>query len=173
MGKGSGCGSSKNLQNSDSRLTATVSPHRNHLTTSATAISTSATMSATGTKKIYVIFYTTYGHIYKLVEEVVKGINSVSGIEAVVLQVRIIFTSSRCSGAVVVFCSRYFVSADAFPSLRNCQRFRRLVCVLSCASSDGTIWALHTACEPAGPRNFARRCSAEDARPSQTRCACC
>lgn len=73
-------------------------------------------MSATGTKKIYVIFYTTYGHIYKLVEEVVKGINSVSGIEAVVLQVRIIFTSSRCSGAVVVFCSRYFVSADAFPS---------------------------------------------------------
>ncbi|KAL3159348.1 hypothetical protein ABBQ32_011299 [Trebouxia sp. C0010 RCD-2024] len=44
-------------------------------------------MSTTGTKKIYVIFYTTYGHIYKLVEEAVKGINSVPGSEAVVLQV--------------------------------------------------------------------------------------
>lgn len=44
-------------------------------------------MSATGTKKIYVIFYTTYGHIHKMVEEVVKGINSVSGVEAVLLQV--------------------------------------------------------------------------------------
>ena len=43
------------------------------------------TMSAT--KKIYVIFYTTYGHIWKLVEEVVKGINSVDGTEAVVFQV--------------------------------------------------------------------------------------
>ena len=56
-------------------------------------------MSATGTKKIYVIFYTTYGHIYKLVEEVVKGINSVPGSEAVVLQVRIIFD---CRGAVML-----------------------------------------------------------------------
>ena len=44
-------------------------------------------MSAT--KKIYVIFYTTYGHIWKLVEEVVKGINSVDGTEAVVFQVNI------------------------------------------------------------------------------------
>lgn len=45
-------------------------------------------MSATGSKKIFVIFYTTYGHIHKMVEEVVKGINSVSGVEAVLLQVR-------------------------------------------------------------------------------------
>ena len=44
-------------------------------------------MSSTGTKKIYVIFYTTYGHIHKLVQEVVKGINAVSGAEAVLLQV--------------------------------------------------------------------------------------
>ena len=44
-------------------------------------------MSGTGPKKIYVIFYTTYGHIYKLVQEVAKGINSVDGTEAVVLQV--------------------------------------------------------------------------------------
>lgn len=54
---------------------------------SASWITTPATMSATGTKKIYVIFYTTYGHIHKMVEEVVKGINSVSGVEAVLLQV--------------------------------------------------------------------------------------
>ena len=40
-------------------------------------------------KKIYVIFYTTYGHIWKLVEEVVKGINAVDGTEAVVFQVDI------------------------------------------------------------------------------------
>ncbi len=45
-------------------------------------------MSTAGTRKIYVIFYTTYGHIYKLVEQVTKGINSVPGTEAVVLQVR-------------------------------------------------------------------------------------
>lgn len=44
-------------------------------------------MSSTGNKKIYVVFYTTYGHIYKLVEQVAKGINSVEGTEAVVLQV--------------------------------------------------------------------------------------
>lgn len=63
-------------------------------------------MSTTGTKKIYVIFYTTYGHIYKLVEEAVKGINSVPGSEAVVFQVRITFdcrcTSSPCCDAVVL-----------------------------------------------------------------------
>ena len=45
-------------------------------------------MSAAGSKKVFVIFYTTYGHIHKMVEEVVKGINSVSGVEAVLLQVR-------------------------------------------------------------------------------------
>lgn len=44
-------------------------------------------MSSAGTRKIYVIFYTTYGHIYKMVEQVSKGINSVPGTEAVVLQV--------------------------------------------------------------------------------------
>ena len=44
-------------------------------------------MSSAGTRKIYVIFYTTYGHIYKLVEQVTKGINSVPGTEAVVVQV--------------------------------------------------------------------------------------
>ena len=33
------------------------------------------------------VFYTTYGHIYKLVEQVAKGINSVAGTDAVLLQV--------------------------------------------------------------------------------------
>ena len=54
-------------------------------------------MSTTGTKKIYVIFYTTYGHIHKMVEEVVKGINSVSGVEAVLLQVRIAMHTAVCT----------------------------------------------------------------------------
>ena len=38
-------------------------------------------------KKIYVIYYSTYGHIYTLVQEAVKGINAVDGVEAVVYQV--------------------------------------------------------------------------------------
>ena len=54
-------------------------------------------MSSTGTKKIYVIFYTTYGHIYKLVEQVTKGINSVPGTEAVVLQV---MSTPACDAAM-------------------------------------------------------------------------
>lgn len=95
------------LQSSDGQCTATVSPQQAPpVTSSAALITTPATMSTTGTKKIYVIFYTTYGHIYKLVEEAVKGINSVPGSEAVVLQVRVTFecriTSSRCCDAVIL-----------------------------------------------------------------------
>ena len=58
-------------------------------------------------KKIYVIFYTTYGHIWKLVEEVVKGINAVDGTEAVVFQVGITATSSynQCDNCTVM-CQR-------------------------------------------------------------------
>jgi NAD(P)H dehydrogenase (quinone) len=38
--------------------------------------------------KIAVIFYSTYGHIYKMAQQVAKGINSVPGCEAVLLQVQ-------------------------------------------------------------------------------------
>lgn len=104
MGKGAGCGSSKNVQDdhNPSRVTesgAQQPPIAQPVTTSLPAAETKtpATMSATGTKKIYVIFYTTYGHIYKMVEEVVKGINSVPGTEAVLLQVCM---TSRASAGV-------------------------------------------------------------------------
>ncbi|KAG7667391.1 hypothetical protein Ndes2526B_g04089 [Nannochloris sp. 'desiccata'] len=38
--------------------------------------------------RIAVIFYSTYGHIYKMAQSVAKGINSVPGCEAVLLQVQ-------------------------------------------------------------------------------------
>ena len=47
--------------------------------------------------KVYVIFYTTYGHIYKLVKEVVKGINAVDGTEAMVFQVSLTALSGLSS----------------------------------------------------------------------------
>ena len=99
MGKGAGCGASKPVKDEDNQSSAAVNsavPQQNTVTsanqpyTAATPASVTRpayTMSAT--KKIYVIFYTTYGHIWKLVEEVVKGINSVDGTEAVVFQVNI------------------------------------------------------------------------------------
>jgi NADPH-dependent FMN reductase len=38
--------------------------------------------------KIAVIYYSTYGHIYKMAQSIAKGINSVDGCEAVLLQVQ-------------------------------------------------------------------------------------
>ena len=75
-------------------------------------------MSSTGTKKIYVIFYTTYGHIYKLVEEVAKGINSVAGTEAVVLQVAISLLACCCAcvtlgGILSTFLRRSYIRMQA------------------------------------------------------------
>ena len=94
MGKGSGCGSSKNVQDGPDQITTTSSglqqpPVAQPTTTTPVvpASVTPVTMSSAGTKKIYVVFYTTYGHIYKMVEQVANGINSVPGTEAVVLQV--------------------------------------------------------------------------------------
>ena len=46
-------------------------------------------MLATDSKQIHVIFYSTYGHIYKMVQQVVRGINSVPGTEAVLFQARV------------------------------------------------------------------------------------
>ena len=95
MGKGAGCGSSKNVQDDHNQSRVTESgieppPIAQPVPTTvpASQSKTPVRMSATGTKKIYVIFYTTYGHMYKMVQEVVKGINSVPGTEAVLLQVR-------------------------------------------------------------------------------------
>ena len=94
MGKGAGCGSSKTVQDEHKQSQAAgVSKQQPPIaqpvtsTAPASQTKTPATMSTTGTKKIYVVFYTTYGHIYKLVQEVAKGINAVPGTEAVLLQV--------------------------------------------------------------------------------------
>ncbi len=94
MGKGSGCGNSKNVQDEPNqkgiKSTGVQQPPVAQPTSTpipASNTATPVTMSSSGTRKIYVIFYTTYGHIYKMVEQVAKGINSVPGTEAVVLQV--------------------------------------------------------------------------------------
>ncbi|CAK0785724.1 hypothetical protein CVIRNUC_008935 [Coccomyxa viridis] len=39
------------------------------------------------TKKIFVIFYSTYGHVYKMAQSELKGINSVEGVEGILYQV--------------------------------------------------------------------------------------
>jgi len=97
MGKGAGCGASKPVKDEDNQKSAAVNSavQQQNTVTSANQPYTAATPASvtrpaytmSATKKIYVIFYTTYGHIWKLVEEVVKGINSVDGTEAVVFQV--------------------------------------------------------------------------------------
>lgn len=51
-----------------------------------------ATQSATtemATCKIYVVFYTMYGHVHKMAQAVKKGIDSVDGCEAVLYQVKL------------------------------------------------------------------------------------
>jgi hypothetical protein len=93
MGKGSGCASSKTAEDGTNQTGSASSGVQQPPVAqpAATPIpplyATPVTMSSAGTRKIYVIFYTTYGHIYKMVEQVAKGINSVPGTEAVVLQV--------------------------------------------------------------------------------------
>lgn len=93
MGKGSGCASSKTAEDGPNQTGSASSGVQQPPVAqpAATPIpplyATPVTMSSAGTRKIYVIFYTTYGHIYKMVEQVTKGINSVPGTEAVVLQV--------------------------------------------------------------------------------------
>ena len=93
MGKGSGCASSKTTEDGPNQTRSASSGVQQPPIAQPVASpippfnATPVTMSSAGTRKIYVIFYTTYGHIYKLVEQVTKGINSVPGTEAVVLQV--------------------------------------------------------------------------------------
>ena len=38
--------------------------------------------------KIYIIIYTTYGHIYEMAKKVKEGVDSVEGCEGVLYQVR-------------------------------------------------------------------------------------
>lgn len=40
------------------------------------------------TNKIFIIFYSTYGHIYKMAQSVLKGVNSVEGVEGTLYQVQ-------------------------------------------------------------------------------------
>jgi multimeric flavodoxin WrbA len=39
--------------------------------------------------KVYIIFYTTYGHIYTMAKAVKEGVDSVEGCEGILYQVRI------------------------------------------------------------------------------------
>src|SRR6056297_462449 len=44
-------------------------------------------VSITMSTKVHVIFYSTYGHVFRLAEHVAKGANEVSGVEAELFQV--------------------------------------------------------------------------------------
>ena len=59
-------------------------------TTAEMAEATTETPAATEASrcKIYVVFYSMYGHVYKLAQSIKKGIDSVDGCEGVLYQVR-------------------------------------------------------------------------------------
>lgn len=87
MGKGAGCGQSKTSV-PDQKLTeevvkAPVAAEKEVVETKA-----KTTPSGKMTKKIYIVFYSTYGHIYKLAQTIKEGIDSVDGVEGILYQVR-------------------------------------------------------------------------------------
>jgi hypothetical protein len=52
----------------------------------APVVKTKATMAPTA--KVYILFYSTYGHVYKLALAEKEGVDSVEGVEGVLLQVK-------------------------------------------------------------------------------------
>lgn len=103
MGKGAGCATSKTVEDEGNQASAPQRVTEQPVAANNTAQPTTAIpapeayqpykkMSAP--KKIYVIYYSTYGHIHTLVQEAVKGINAVGGVEAVVYQVDLVATAS-------------------------------------------------------------------------------
>ncbi|XP_012491698.1 probable NAD(P)H dehydrogenase (quinone) FQR1-like 2 [Gossypium raimondii] len=100
MGKGGGCVPSKKRQPSSAEgsaaatataTTATINApieadEETHETASVAVNSTNA-QSVTATLKIFIVYYSMYGHVEKLAKRMKKGVDGVEGVEAVLYRV--------------------------------------------------------------------------------------
>ncbi|TYI01573.1 hypothetical protein ES332_A11G210700v1 [Gossypium tomentosum] len=98
MGKGGGCVPSKKRQPSSAEgsATATATTATNNAPieadeetheTASVAVNPTNAQSVTATLKIFIVYYSMYGHVEKLAKRMKKGVDCVEGVEAVLYRV--------------------------------------------------------------------------------------
>ncbi|XP_009789852.1 probable NAD(P)H dehydrogenase (quinone) FQR1-like 2 [Nicotiana sylvestris] len=80
MGKGGGCFPSKN------KIAKTTNKYANSATKSTSAADTTV-LSPTKNLKVFIVFYSMYGHVESLAKRMKKGVDTVDGVEGVLYRV--------------------------------------------------------------------------------------
>ncbi|KAE8703806.1 putative NAD(P)H dehydrogenase (quinone) FQR1-like 2 [Hibiscus syriacus] len=90
MGKGGGCFPSKKKHPTpaeDAAGTAPVAADEEIQEAPAVTVNSENARSFTATLKVFIVFYSMYGHVEKLAKRMKKGVNGVEGVEAVLFRV--------------------------------------------------------------------------------------